>query len=373
MPSARIQRFVFAVENNAGNAVYGQNLVRAIAGRSDVEVELLPIALIADDIWGRIPLFRSFYALGASARTATALYPQARRKQLDGMLIHSQSIALFSLELMRRIPTAISSDGTPLGLDRMAAGYYQPTYAPAFERMKHAWTKAAIRAAHTLIGWSRWVVDSYVNDYGADPARTAVIPPGVDTALWRPDPSRRPRDGKLRILFNGRDYARKGGDRILRWAAQTRWKHCEVHMVTTPEAPTAPNVIVHGHLRANSPELVALAQSCDIFALPTRGDCFSMAGLEAAATGMPLVISDVGGISDIIEEGKNGYLVPADDDAAFFERLDHLVTHETLRETLGQAARRTVEALFDAETNAKAVLRRMGLLDRETGHAPVVG
>jgi glycosyltransferase involved in cell wall biosynthesis len=357
-----VKRFGFAFDNNVGNATVGKNLARFIEGRSDVHATFLPIELVADDIWQLVPGIRSNFALTASARAAAALYALRQRAGLDAAYLHSQSIGLFCVDFMRRTPTLISSDATPANLDRIANGYDHHVYGKRIEQLKHVWTKATIQSARMLLGFSRWVIESYVCDYGAKPERTVVIPPGVDLRLWRPDPSKRKNDGITRILFTGGELKRKGGDVLLRWASQTRQTDFEIHMVTRDKLPETPRLFVHNDIGPNSGKLVELAQRCDVFALPTRADCFSIACLEANAAGLPAVITDVGGIAEIVRDGESGFLAPAGDDTAFFERLDHLVANPGLRERMGLAARRVIEARFDARENAETLLKTMAAM-----------
>ncbi|HKU36903.1 MAG TPA: glycosyltransferase family 4 protein [Polyangiales bacterium] len=351
-----MKRFGFAIDNNVGNATVGKNLARFIEGRSDVQATFCPVDLVADDIWQRIPGIRSNFALTASARAAAALYGM---RKLDAAFVHSQSIGLFCLELMRRVPTLISSDATPANMDRIADGYTHRVYGRRIESFKHQWTKATIRSAHTLLGFSHWVVESYIDDYGVPPERTVIIPPGVDVDMWRPAPEKRANDGVVRILFIGGDLKRKGGDILVRWAQATRHTNFEIHIATRDPLQAPPRVIVHNDVKPNSPKLVELAQRCDLFALPTRADCFSISCLEANAAGLPAVITDIGGISEIVREGETGFLVFPGDEVGFYERLDRLVADAALRQRMGIAARRRVEERFDARKNAEAVLDLM--------------
>jgi glycosyltransferase involved in cell wall biosynthesis len=254
------------------------------------------------------------------------------------------------------VPTVISSDGTPKNYDTYADGLEHPVYSARVEAMKQVWTRSALGAARHLLAFSTWVKNSYINDYGADPARVTVIPPGIDTERWVPRPELRKNDGKIRILFTGGNFPRKGGPTLLKWAQTSKHrKDIEVHLVTQNEVPSTENVVVHNNMRANTPELIELAQSCDIFALPTLGDCFSFAGIEASCTGMPVVISNVGGISEIVVEGETGFLVPRRDEAALFERLDLLVEDAELRQRMGAAGRKRSAELFNASRNASRV------------------
>jgi glycosyltransferase involved in cell wall biosynthesis len=351
------RQFVFAIDQSGGNAVYQANLAQALHAAPGVAATYHGVHIVADDIWQRLPGVRSNYALTASARAAWALHATRRRTgHVDAALIHSQSIALFSIPFMRRVPTVISSDGTPRNYDSYADGLEHRVYGPRVEGFKHRWTRATIRSAARLLGFSSWVRDSFINDYGADPERVVVIPPGIDTDLWVPRPEQRPDDGIVRILFTGGHFARKGGPLLLDWVRQTRHRNVEVHLVTQHLVPDTDRVVVHNGMRPNSPELIALAQSCDLFALPTRGDCFSFAGIEAQSVGMPVVISNVGGISEIITDGENGYLVERDDTVGLFERLDHLVENTGLRERMGRLGRERAVDRFTAKRNAGRVL-----------------
>jgi D-inositol-3-phosphate glycosyltransferase len=83
--------------------------------------------------------------------------------------------------------------------------------------------------------------------------------------------------------------------------------------------------------------------AADAVAVPSHYESFGMAALEALASGAPVVASNVGGLSTIIEDGASGYLVPHDDPAALAERLAALLGDEALRERVGAAARARAE------------------------------
>jgi glycosyltransferase involved in cell wall biosynthesis len=124
-------------------------------------------------------------------------------------------------------------------------------------------------------------------------------------------------------------------------------------VVTRDEVPNAPvNVTIRQGIGPNSPELIALYQGSQIFALPTVGDCYSMVGMEAMACGVPVVISDIGGISDIVSDGQTGYLCKPGDIATFTQHLDALVSDLALRTEMSIAARQRAIAFFDADACA---------------------
>ena len=73
---------------------------------------------------------------------------------------------------------------------------------------------------------------------------------------------------------------------------------------------------------------------------------------EAMASGLAVVATPVGGIEDLVRHGDNGLLAPPHDAAAIADAIGELLADTALRERLGAAARRTVEADFDLDTAA---------------------
>ena len=71
--------------------------------------------------------------------------------------------------------------------------------------------------------------------------------------------------------------------------------------------------------------------------------------LEAMASGLPVVATDVGGNHELVEDGRTGFLVPAHDTDALSRRLRDLVENAELRRELGQAGRKRARECFALE------------------------
>lgn len=84
----------------------------------------------------------------------------------------------------------------------------------------------------------------------------------------------------------------------------------------------------------------------DVFVLCSHREGLPMSILEAMRAGKPVVASDVGGISEQIEEGVCGFLVPVDEPTDLAEKLAVLKRDPTLRERFGRAARARYESTF---------------------------
>jgi glycosyltransferase involved in cell wall biosynthesis len=97
--------------------------------------------------------------------------------------------------------------------------------------------------------------------------------------------------------------------------------------------------------RQDAHELLA---ALDIFGLASQSEEAPMSLLEAMAAGLPVVATDVGGVSELVSSGETGFLVAARNTQAFGERLARLAGDPELRSRLGQAGRERALAEFSA-------------------------
>jgi glycosyltransferase involved in cell wall biosynthesis len=98
-----------------------------------------------------------------------------------------------------------------------------------------------------------------------------------------------------------------------------------------------------------------LYASCDLFVLPTRGEVFPLAGMEALAAGLPLVATRVGGLPELVREGETGRSVDVDDGDALGDALEQLIADPELRRRMSARARADAEERFDYRKNALRV------------------
>jgi len=102
------------------------------------------------------------------------------------------------------------------------------------------------------------------------------------------------------------------------------------------------------------PDLLA---RMDIFAMPSLGESFGVAAVEAGSTGLPVVTSRVGGTAEVVIDGETGLLVPPAEPKPLAEALLRLARDPAMRARLGKAARARVERLFDWESNVELMER----------------
>ena len=173
---------------------------------------------------------------------------------------------------------------------------------------------------------------------GASPERVRVFANTVDVARWSDRAGRlqrRPHDGVV-VLSVGRDVPEKGFD-VLRAAC----KRADLRL----------ELVVGG---VSEEELAQRYVDADVFALLSRHETWGVVVNEAAASGLPLVLSDrVGAAYDLLQDGENGFLVPADDVDAATGALRTLAADPELRRRMGERSRELVRA-WDYDSSVEA-------------------
>ncbi len=184
------------------------------------------------------------------------------------------------------------------------------------------------RAAH-IVAVSAFTRDLARRHYGVD---VQVIPNGVDTALLNPGEIRV--GNPPRILFAGRLSPQKnvpglvrilGRVRDLPWTAtvvgdgpQRAEVEAEIARLGLEERVAMPGWV--------SPDaVVEHMRESDILLMPSLSEGMPVVGVQALATGLALVVSDIGGFADLVRNGENGFLCPVQDEAVFAERLRSLL------------------------------------------------
>ena len=350
-------RFAFVLDQQVGLKTQALNWERVAAEDPSVDAAIVPICYQADaGFLSRLP------GLPSSIRGTLRGVGEIRAGLAEA---GPRDAVLWATWAAKSVPASVQAapaflvmDMTPLQMEAMGDRY---GYGKARARFGASWKRRATdrlyAEARHLFPWNEWVARSLRDDYGVPAEKIMPVSPGVDQRLFRPDPSARPGDDVVRLLFVGGDFARKGGEMLLRWAKETqvaaRW---ELHLVTRDAVPPAPNVVVHQGIANNSPELVRLYQMSDLFVLPTLADCYSLVAMEAMSCGLPVVISRLGGISEIIADGQTGFGLEPGDYAALALRLDQLVSDAGLRQQMGDASLRRAREKFDCRANLGRIL-----------------
>ena len=117
-----------------------------------------------------------------------------------------------------------------------------------------------------------------------------------------------------------------------------------------------PNIIFTG----SRPDVYDILSASDVLVAPSLSEAFGRIMIEAMACGKPVVASNVGGIPEIVEDGKTGILVPPKDEIALADAVIKLFTSKDLAGSMGKAGRKRAEQCFTVGSQVKEI---EGILD----------
>lgn len=370
-------RIAFVMEQTLGHVTHARNLWAALRERPAIEPAWLPISFGVGGIARLLPYYRGNWSVRASWRARRALDAAEARAPLDALLFHTQVTSLFSVGRMRRIPSVISLDATPINYDSVSVqgGYdHRPASGSFLDHQKYLLNRRAFQAAALLVPSSEWAKRSLVHDSGVDPARIRVLPTGAAATFFEvgrrrlasPPPApadeadrvgeAAPADAPVRVLFVGGDWERKGGAQLLDALAGLPAGSWRLDAVTQSAVPPWPGVVVHHGMQPNSPELLRLFAAADLFVLPTLGECLALVLMEAAAAGLPIVTTDVGALAEAVRPGETGLIVPPRDVAALRGALAALLDDPALRWRMGRGGHALAGERFVAPRNNHQLL-----------------
>jgi D-inositol-3-phosphate glycosyltransferase len=197
--------------------------------------------------------------------------------------------------------------------------------------------------------------------YGVAPQNVTVVPCGVDTLRFRPMKRDRVRcklglpDDAPIVLFVGRIEPLKGIDVLVQ--AMARLDTAARLLVVGGDAKDVQRKTELMEIAATlgiedrvtfldavpHSDLPLYYNAADVCVVPSYYESFGLVALESMACGVPVVVSRVGGLKETVRDGRTGYLVPWRCPEPFAERLELLLSNETLRRKLGREARAEAE------------------------------
>ena len=201
----------------------------------------------SDFIRFRLEFARSFYAIRLLNRVLRTYEP-------DVLHLHTQAIALLCVRLFQQVPTVVSIDATSALISRIHPFPAPITYKPII-----ALERRCFHAAKHIITFSDWARKSVIEDYGIPPQKVTTVYPGVPQELFiQATPIDKRKGGKIRLLFVGNDFVRKGGEDLLAVFLEKFTDTCELDIVTNwpLDLPVRAGLRLHRGLRPLSKELL---------------------------------------------------------------------------------------------------------------------
>ncbi|MEU1459862.1 glycosyltransferase family 4 protein [Streptomyces sp. NPDC005727] len=245
---------------------------------------------------------------------------------------------------------------------------------PAVAAALDARERVVLRAAGAVIATSDWAVRRIVSHHGLAPQRVHVAAPGADIAPLAPGT-----DGVSRLLCVAAVTPRKGQHRLVEALAAVTdlpWSCvCVGGLTQDPEYVDRLRGLISergldDRLLLAGPragaELDAAYASADLMVLTSYAETYGMAITEALARGVPVLATDVGGVSEAVgrapDGGVPGILVPPEDPAALAAELRGWFGEPDVRRRLKAAARGRRAALGGWATTARSLAGVLGRL-----------
>lgn len=180
--------------------------------------------------------------------------------------------------------------------------------------------RKALKKSSTLVFSSEWASEYAIDFYNVDKHRTFVVKFGanIDSEPLRIGVNKGLHEGVFKLLFIGVDWKRKGGDIAFDTFTALLMKGHEVTLtvcgcippVTHPKMEVIP--FLNKNIKSDMQRFISLLERSYLLIVPTRADCTPIVFCEASAFGLPVITTNTGGVSSIIEDGINGYSLPYD-------------------------------------------------------------
>lgn len=249
----------------------------------------------------------------------------------------------FSSDTPRRYAVAIHTDATTKNtVDDFGDSAFTTRWLLSAER-------SILNGCDLVTTMGHWALDSAIKDYGVPAAHGLWTPPTAENNVqpravaWDQEPTKR----LPRIVFVGNDWLRKGGKLLLGWH-QARWKdRAELHFVGRDAIVdhSAKNVVWHGQ-QPRDKVMLEIVPSMDFFVMPTQREMSSWVGVEAMMAGVPCILSRIGGIPSLVQDGQTGFLCDPKDEAAFIQRVEFMLDNPRRCLEMGQAAWKHAKTRF---------------------------
>ncbi|UCF45341.1 MAG: glycosyltransferase family 4 protein [Candidatus Bathyarchaeota archaeon] len=234
-----------------------------------------------------------------------------------------------------------------------------------------------LERSNKIIAVSEYTKHELLKYYRLDGNKIRVIHNGVDVNKFKPATDKLKAKAELgfnpedkAILSVGRLYARKGLFTLIESMSfvTRKFKNAkfiiagkglsnEVKKLVSYAAKLGvkDNIIFTGYFPDK--KLPKLYQAADIFAFSTFYENLPFAVLEALSTGLPVVTTKVGGIPEMIEDGKNGFLVQPFNSRELADRILYNLEHPEAASEMALLARKTIENQFDWRLIVKKVVK----------------
>ena len=255
----------------------------------------------------------------------------------------------FSAYLVSDVPLIYIGD-TTFHLFNQYMSWQDESLAKLAEQLE----SLAIQKADKIIYCSEWAKQSAMQDYNADAKKIEVVEFGANIIENIPIPDNvSPINAPCNLLFIGRNWNMKGGNKVLEIYHNLKGRgfQCTLTIIGSEppmSLPNDPNIEIYPFIdKTNSNDRLKFHEiltRSHFLILPTRFDCFGIAFCEACAYGIPSLGTNVGGVSQVIKEGENGFLFNIDASSLeYADKIEETFNNHTTYFELMKTARKDFE------------------------------
>jgi len=241
--------------------------------------------------------------------------------------------------------------------------------SPDGGRLVARWLRPVIRRADRLLAVANMHREYLTRVEKLDAAQIEVIHNGVDTALYHP-PHAEERARAREVLGFGDDDVvfievaslkpAKRQTALLRAAADVMHRHESVHLAFAGSGPSRDECVAlagelgiadRTHFLGIQRDVAFVLHASDVLVLPScRGtETFPNVVLEAMASGLPVIVTDVGSVREMVEPDETALLIPVDDTIALQSALERIAADVEMRRQMGARGRALVCERFPLE------------------------
>ena len=225
--------------------------------------------------------------------------------------------------------------------------------------------------ADFTIAITNWLLAQMKRDYPLLRSDQAILGRiGVDTRHWIPAAPSRPLEGTIRGITVGRLHSAKGHDVLIKAIKLLAEEGVDVHWRIAgsgPEREALEAQIGQSGLNhrirllgsLSEDQIIEEMRSADVFALASHAEPLGVVYMEAMAMGVATIGTSAGGVAEIIDHGKTGWLIPPNDVDALARAIRSLMTDPALRHQLAREGRKSIEQSFDSRIGASSLYRRI--------------
>ncbi len=354
--ATRPERFLFLLSRVLGGKTFSSQLLHALEKVHNLRPHFV---FLEEDDYGRhadkIPVANRLAKLFIAPEILKWKLQREPPPPCEAIFVQSFELMPACAALYPRLPAVLAHDSTNLVSYRLIRDQYPSWRASLACFGKSLLTRPhyarAMRQFKAFLPRTRWCAESLVRDYGVDPERIRVSPAGLDLDWWCPAPeTRKPEIPNL--LFVGDDFERKGGPFLVDLFSRYVYPRARLRIVSRnpalQERRWPPGVeLVSRYVTGQRMALLEEFRKAALFVFPTRKEHMGQALAEAAAAGLPILVTDVGGTSQVVRHAENGYLMPYHADAGDWARaILELLADPGKRERMGRAGRELAEKEF---------------------------